>query len=319
MNNFSKRLAGLSLGLLLTLGVGVAGGQQKAVGVKAADATTSTLIIDGSQLTGSYTTEDTTYFYDDNAIVMSKGAKQQSSSGDNKFNGTTQAILIGKTGAYIYNKTPIGSKITKFELYVNKGAASDFSVGVNFSDSVIAKYDAASSNTYTATFASADQDKVYDLSDKLSVNTQYFWYQVTNSKNSQVQFRITYESDDSTPTVDFDIPSSISLGATGTLTATTNPADGIVKWEVLENDYFSIDENGSYKALKGGKVNVVAWLYAATDAETKTPLACCKKTTLVEYVYGGEGTKEKPYTVSDAYYIASLLETGKNNGEVVYV
>ena len=318
MNNFSKRLAGLSLGLLLTLGVGVAGGQHDVVGAKAADATTSTLIIDGSQLTGTATTVESTYFYDNTAIVMSKGAKQYSVKSDAKNNiSTNPTIFIGQKDTYIYNKTPIGNKITKFEVYANSGASSTVTVGINFSNTPISAYDAEASNTYTGTLSTLDN--VYDISDKLSSNAQYFWYQVTNNKNSQVQFRITYESDDLTPTVDFDIPSSISLGATGTLTATTNPADGIVKWEVLEDDYLSIDENGSYKALKGGKVNVVAWLYAATDTETKTPLACCKKTTLVEYVYGGEGTKEKPYTVSDAYYIASLLETGKNNGEVVYV
>ena len=35
--------------------------------------------------------------------------------------------------------------------------------------------------------------------------------------------------------------------------------------------------------------------------------------------YTGSGTKEDPYTVSDAYTIASGLGSGKNNGKVVYV
>lgn len=35
-------------------------------------------------------------------------------------------------------------------------------------------------------------DNVYDCSSKLATGTKYFWYQVTNANNSQVQFRITY-------------------------------------------------------------------------------------------------------------------------------
>ncbi len=319
MNNFSKRLAGLSLGLLLTLAVGVAGGQHSAVGVKAEDATTSsTLIIDGSELTGTATTADSTNFYSNTAIVMSSGAKQQKvGSGATNNISENAAILIGKQDAYIYNKTPIGSKITKFEIYANKGASTKVSIGVNFSDSPISAYDSTSDNTYIATLSTLDS--VYDASTKLSANSKYFWYQVTNANNSQVQFRITYESDTSVPSVNFELPESLKIGATGTLTATANPSNSVVKWEALEKEYLTLKDDGSYTALKGGVINVVAWIYANDDTEFKNPLACCKKTSEIQYNYEGEGTIENPYTVSDAYYIASKLDKGKNNGKVVYV
>ena len=147
------------------------------------------IIIDGSQLTSTATSQVTDKTYDGVTITFSDGAKYQSSTGENKF--ADKAILIGKKGKYIYNKTPIPGRITKFEVYANKGASASVSVGINFSDSPIAEYDASASNTFTATLSTLDS--VYDCTDKLSSNARYFWYQVTNANNSQVQFRITYE------------------------------------------------------------------------------------------------------------------------------
>lgn len=152
--------------------------------------TTKTLIIDGSKLTSTATTAATDYTYGDFTITMSDGAKAQSSSGDNKF--TDSAILIGKSGKYIYNKTPIPGKITKFEIYANKGASAKVSVGVLFSTTAISTY-ATGTNTYTATLSTLDN--VYDCSSKIPDGAKYFWYQVTNANNSQVQFRITYTTE----------------------------------------------------------------------------------------------------------------------------
>lgn len=146
-----------------------------------------TLIIDGSQLTKDATKAEADYTYDGFTITMSDGAKVQSSTGDNKF--TDSAILIGKSGAYIYNKTLIPGKITKFEIYSNKGASAKVSVGVLFSKTAISEY-AEGTNTYTETLSTLDN--VYDCSSKIPDGAKYFWYQVTNSNNSQVQFRITY-------------------------------------------------------------------------------------------------------------------------------
>lgn len=149
------------------------------------------LIIDGSKLTSTATTAESNIVYESTTITFSLGAKQQASSGENRF--TDKAILIGKEGAYIYNQTAIPGRITKFEIYANKNASAKVSVGVYFSNNAITSYIASSSNTYTATLSSLDQ--VYDCSTKLSNNCRYFWYQVTNAYNSQVEFRITYIPD----------------------------------------------------------------------------------------------------------------------------
>ena len=149
-----------------------------------------TIIIDGSTLTSIATTADSNHTFGGVTFTMSKGAKYQKSSKATNAFSTNAAILIGKSGAYIYNKTAIPGRITKFEIYSNEGASAKVSVGVNFSSTEITKYSASASNTYTATLSTTN--KVYDCSDKLPSDAKYFWYQVTNSNNSQVQFRITY-------------------------------------------------------------------------------------------------------------------------------
>ncbi len=148
------------------------------------------LIIDGSQLTSTATENDVTKTYSGIDLVFSKGAKYYNATDrQNAFNDQS-AIFIGKSGAYIYNKTAIPGRITKFEIYAQKGASASVEVGVNFSSEPITAYSASAANTYTAKLSPVDN--VYDCSDKLPADAKYFWYQVTNKYNSQVQFRITY-------------------------------------------------------------------------------------------------------------------------------
>lgn len=149
-----------------------------------------TIIIDASDLKETATTTDTDHTFGGVTLTYSKGAKKQLATNAKNAFSDKGAILIGKSGAYIYNKTAIPGIITKFEIYANEGASKRVTVGVNFSNSAISKYNAKAANTYTATLSTLD--KVYDCSSSLPVNAKYFWYQVTNANNSQVQFRITY-------------------------------------------------------------------------------------------------------------------------------
>lgn len=149
-----------------------------------------TIIIDAFDLGKDATTSDTDHTFGGVTLTYSKGAKKQLATGATKAFSDKGAILIGKSGAYIYNKAAIPGIITKFEIYANEGASAKVTVGVNFSNSAISKYNASAANTYTAKLATVD--KVYDCSASLPKDAKYFWYQVTNSYNSQVQFRITY-------------------------------------------------------------------------------------------------------------------------------
>lgn len=149
------------------------------------------IIIDGSQLTSDLTTAETDKTYEGVTVAFSKGAKFQNCPSTATKQFAEKAILIGKKGAYIFNKDAIPGKIVKFEVYANKNASTAVTVGINFSDSAISGFNPDAANTFTATLN--PDDAVYDCSDKLSANAKYFWFQVTNDKNSQVQFRITYE------------------------------------------------------------------------------------------------------------------------------
>lgn len=148
------------------------------------------IILDAKDLTSTVTTVDSEVSAGNVTFVLSKGAKKQSSTSATNAFSENASILIGKSGAYIYNKTAIPGVITKFEIYANAGASAKVSVGVNFSNSPISSYSATAANTYTATLSTLDS--VYDCSEKLPSDAKYFWYQVTNANNSQVQFRITY-------------------------------------------------------------------------------------------------------------------------------
>lgn len=149
-----------------------------------------TIIIDASDLSMTATTKDTDHTFGGVTLTYSKGAKKQLATNAKNTFSDKGAILIGKSGAYIYNKTAIPGIITKFEIYANEGASKNLTVDVNFSNSAISKYNASAANTYTAKLATID--KVYDCSASLPKDAKYFWYQVTNANNSQVQFRITY-------------------------------------------------------------------------------------------------------------------------------
>ncbi len=151
-----------------------------------------TIIIDASDLKETATTTtDTDHTFGGVTFTYSKGAKKQLATDATKAFSDKGAILIGKSGAYIYNKTAIPGVITKFEIYSNIRASKNVSVGINFSNTAISRYDAKATNTYTATLST--DDSVYDCSASLPKDAKYFWYQVTTNKyNSQVQFRITY-------------------------------------------------------------------------------------------------------------------------------
>lgn len=163
---------------------------QKAAGAVSKEPVVIILDAKSLNLQTTATTADSEVSAGNVKFVLSKGAKSQSSTKAKNSFSDNASILIGKSGAYIYNKTAIPGVITKFEIYANKGASKNVTVGVNFSNSPIESYSANAANTYIANLKNLDT--VYDCSNNLPSDAKYFWYQVTNSNNSQVQFRITY-------------------------------------------------------------------------------------------------------------------------------
>lgn len=141
--------------------------------------------------------------------------KKQNKSGNNAFS-SEGAILIGKSGAYIYNTTPFTYPIQKFELFANGGASAKVSVAVNFGTSVL-----STSNTNNGKPLSTT-DSVYDFTTTTLSNSdcKYFRFQVTNANNSQVQFRITFKT--TTPVTGLSLKSSNYTPVDGVVTLDKN-------------------------------------------------------------------------------------------------
>ncbi len=250
MNLFHKKLSTFILGAVLALGVGVGVSGIKKVENPALALEDKTLIVDGSKLTSTATTKDTEFELDGFTFVVSKGAKAQSASGDNKFSSNA-TILIGKKGTYIYNKTPIGTNIKSFKIFYNKGAAASATIGINFSSSAISKYD--SSSAYTQTMS---VDSVFDVGDKVGEGNTYFWYQVTNSKNTQIQFEITYTPEDK-HSVLIKGDNIVEKGKTIQLTASCVKEDAIT-WKSSNDAVATVSETGLVTGVSDGTATITA-------------------------------------------------------------
>ena len=175
-------------------------------------------IIDGSTLTSTLTEAESTQQYtsvNNNgnkiSLKISEGAKAQAvqNTAVNAFDKVnySKAILIGPADAYIYNSTAIPGIIESFEIYANKGASTSAAVSVTFSQYPLTEAGTSASDTiYEATLN--PNDKIYDCSAKIPDGARYFYYEVTSSANTQVQFRIKY-----TPlfAVTFEAPSDGTL------------------------------------------------------------------------------------------------------------
>lgn len=149
------------------------------------------VIIDGASLATTATTEDTAKTIGGVDMILSAGAKNQGSDASTKsYTDTKKFILIGKSGAHMYNTTAMPGVITGFTMATAAGASEKVTVGVNFSDTAISEYD--STTAWTNENTTLKKDFEYDLSSSLTANCKFFWFQVTNANNAQVQFKITY-------------------------------------------------------------------------------------------------------------------------------
>ena len=147
---------------------------------------------------------------------MVASAKSQAVQDGAENNFTSNAtMLIGKTGAFIYNKDTLPGTITKLEIYANKGASAKVSIGVSThaSSAIIS---APASWGYTQTLSTLDH--VYDASAAIVSGAKFFRYQVTNNNNSKVQIRITYAAGGGSSSSSSSSSCSSSIPTTYTVT-----------------------------------------------------------------------------------------------------
>ena len=155
-------------------------------------AETKTVILDGRNLTDTETTEETSIEQEDIKYIISKKAKATSkpSTSATEFSDVTKCILIGQKNAYIYNQTPFGAGITKFEIYTNKVASAKVTTEISFSETAIT---ASSDNKIE--IEAPTPNAIKEIKD-IPANAKYFYWTITSTDyNAQVAFRITYELD----------------------------------------------------------------------------------------------------------------------------
>ena len=171
-------------------------------------------------------------------------------SSSNKFN-SEKPVLMGKSGAYIYNNDAFQKNIKKVEVFANYGASTAVSVAVGFgaSSPCSSSYttDAQTLNPYNA---------VYTFTPAIS-NAKYFRIQVTNANNAQVQIRITFVI----PTTSISVsPALVTLAPNETqqLTATVSPANATddITYESSAPGVASVNSTGLITAHTAGTATI---------------------------------------------------------------
>jgi hypothetical protein len=153
-------------------------------------AETKTVILDGRNLTGTATEAESSITQDDIKYTISKGAKAISkyNTSETEFADVTKCILIGKKNTYIYNQTPFGAGITKFEIYTNAGSASEkVTTEISFSETPITE-----SSDNKIEIGTPTKDAIKEI-ENIPENAKYFYWTITSDNPAQVAFRITYE------------------------------------------------------------------------------------------------------------------------------
>ena len=205
-------------------------------------------------LTSTATTSTTVLKATDGMRYMvSSGAKYTGVSGDNKFDGgSNSVILIGTTDAFLYNNDAFQKDIYKIELFSNDGASTAVKVAVNFGTSVC-------SDSYSEEETTLETDDTrYAFSPDIE-HARYFRVQVTNNKNAQVQIKVYFVTPTTSVTVS---PASVTLApkATKQLTTTVLPVDRTdsLTYSTSDADVATVSAAGLITAKAVGTARITA-------------------------------------------------------------
>ena len=260
MKNFQKRLASLSLGLLMTLGVGIAGGQQKAVGVKAE---TKEVEFDTDKSTNSYS-----------AII-----KLKDSTVENK-----NAIKVGASKADGKAALTIPANSTSLTFYVAAWSGStDVTLSIECEDSVVTISPASvsiladsgiSGNSSTYTLSVTD-DSSFKVTTQLSNVTAQTTITLDASVNRFVAWNPSVEiAETSDPRINITSDATeVAKTKSGKFTyelKNIEESAATVTWKSSNEESVTVDDEGNYQILDGGEVTITATLKNSEDVVLST-------------------------------------------------
>ena len=194
--------------------------------------TSSSLNIQGTTGSSGAITSETTYGIYTFAPNGSgnKINNQSTNTATKSFKKDTSdgAILIGKSGAYIYNHTAFDADIKKIEIYANAGASASVQVSLDVGTT---KLNTAISSDHEFAQTLSTLDSVYTAVDNLATGYGFFRFQVNSAHNAQVQFRITFHPEGTKHSVTY---------AKGATDATGTPP---TQADVVEGKTFTVAAN----------------------------------------------------------------------------
>ena len=250
-----------------------------------------------------------------------KGYPAVPENATNRFSDNNM-ILMGKKGAYLYNKTALDGVIKTFEVVSNGANEQNQSpsvavqVAVAFGTSVMsAELPDTADKTQLDTI-----NKVFDFSPEATqADCTYFRLQIMSAHNAQFQIRINGTPAEVVNVTGVSLNKSstqIEVGANETLVATVAPENATnkkVTWESSAPTIATVNENGKVVGVAEGTavitVKTVDGEFTATCNVTVTP-----RTTPLPTTHAG--TLEDPKTIAEALEIAE--QAGGTAGEALY-
>ncbi len=247
MNNFSKRLAGLSLGLLLTLGVGVAGGQHDVLSVKAE--TTNVEFDSDNSVSGSAATVKVDTAEYTNAMKAGTSSKS----------GTIALTIPAKsTSLSFYVAAWSGSKSPTLTI-----SCVDEAVVIGTANpSILA--DSGISNNSPFTLSVTD-DSTFKVTTELTNVTAKTTIKLTGSVNRIVVWNPTVEiPETSDPTIkitsDADEVAKTTSGKFTYELKNIEESAATITWTSSNTNSITVDNEGNYQILDGGEATITATL-----------------------------------------------------------
>ena len=292
----------------------------------------SETVIDGAALqlpTDNKVLEPTDVVYNNVTYCYGGGGSGNGTKGypavpDNATNrfSDNNMILMGKQGAFLYNKTALDGVIKTFEVVSNgandQGQLPSVAVQVAVAFGTSAMSTELASTTAATTLDAAN--KVFDFSPAATqTDCTFFRLQIMSKHNAQFQIKIN-----GTPAEVVNVTgvslnktsTAIEVGANETLVATVAPENATnkkVTWESSAPTIATVNENGKVVGVAEGTavitVKTVDGEFTATCNVTVTP-----RTTPLPTTHAG--TLEDPKTIAEALEIAE--QAGGTAGEALY-
>ena len=197
-------------------------------------------------------TDGMQYMAAPNGASTSVKATSLSGKATNNFNSDSP-ILMGKEGAYLYNKDPFQKSIARIEVYINQGASASAAIAINFGNS------AACTTSYTDDSQLLNPDNAVYTFDSNVANAKYFRIQVTAAANVQIQAKVKFVIPATSVGVS---PTSVTLApsATQQLTTTVLPANTTDSLSYLssDDDVATVSDEGLITAVAEGTATITA-------------------------------------------------------------